>query len=156
MNLKELYQEIILDHGKNPRNLGKFNNFNKDAKGHNPLCGDKVHIFLKIDENKNISDISFEGEGCAISMASASIMTDLMKEKKANEVKELIEDFLKMIKDNPEMNSKIISDDEKTKLMSLSGVKQYPMRVKCATLAWHTLTSAMNNSKEETNTEKFD
>ena len=156
MNLKELYQEIILDHGKNPRNLGKFNNFNKDAKGHNPLCGDKVHIFLKIDENKNISDISFEGEGCAISMASASIMTDLMKEKKANEVKELIEDFLKMIKDNPEMNSKIISEDEKTKLMSLSGVKQYPMRVKCATLAWHTLTSAMNNSKEETNTEKFD
>ena len=156
MNLKELYQEIILDHGKNPRNLGKFNNFNKDAKGHNPLCGDKVHIFLKIDENKNVSDISFEGEGCAISMASASIMTDLMKEKKANEVKELIEDFLKMIKDNPEMNSKIISEDEKTKLMSLSGVKQYPMRVKCATLAWHTLTSAMNNSKEETNTEKFD
>ena len=156
MNLKELYQEIILDHGKNPRNLGKFNNFNKDAKGHNPLCGDKVHIFLKVDENKNISDISFEGEGCAISMASASIMTDLMKEKKANEVKELIEDFLKMIKDNPEMNSKIISEDEKTKLMSLSGVKQYPMRVKCATLAWHTLTSAMNNSKEETNTEKFD
>ena len=156
MNLKELYQEIILDHGKNPRNLGKFNNFNKDAKGHNPLCGDKVHIFLKIDENKNISDISFEGEGCAISMASASIMTDLMKEKKANEVKELIEDFLKMIKNNPEMNSKIISEDEKTKLMSLSGVKQYPMRVKCATLAWHTLTSAMNNSKEETNTEKFD
>ena len=156
MNLKELYQEIILDHGKNPRNLGKFNNFNKDAKGHNPLCGDKVHIFLKIDENKNISDISFEGEGCAISMASASIMTDLMKEKKAKEVKELIEDFLKMIKDNPKMNSKIISEDEKTKLMSLSGVKQYPMRVKCATLAWHTLTSAMNNSKEETNTEKFD
>ncbi len=156
MNLKELYQEIILDHGKNPRNLRKFENFNKDAKGHNPLCGDKVHIFLKIDENKNISDISFEGEGCAISMASASIMTDLMKEKKENEVKELVDDFLKMIKDTPKMNSKIISEDEKTKLMSLSGVKQYPMRVKCATLAWHTLTSAMDNSKDETNTEKFD
>ena len=156
MNLKELYQEIILDHGKNPRNLRKFENFNKDAKGHNPLCGDKVHIFLKIDENKNISDISFEGEGCAISMASASIMTDLMKEKKENEVKELVDDFLKMIKDTPKMNSKIISEDEKTKLMSLSGVKQYPMRVKCATLAWHTLTSAMDNSKEETNTENFD
>ena len=79
-----------------------------------------------------------------------------MKEKKENEVKELIDDFLKMIKDSPEMKSKIISDDEKTKLMSLSGVKQYPMRVKCATLAWHTLTSAMSNSQEETNTEKFD
>ena len=156
MNLKELYQEIILDHGKNPRNLKKTENFNKDAKGHNPLCGDKVHVFLKIDENKNISDISFEGSGCAISMASASIMTDLMKEKKENEVKELVDDFLKMIKDAPEMKSEIISDDEKTKLMSLSGVKQYPMRVKCATLAWHTLTSAMNNSQEEINTEKFD
>ena len=156
MDLKELYQEIILDHGKNPRNLRKTENFNKDAKGHNPLCGDKVHIFLKIDENKNISDISFEGSGCAISMASASIMTDLMKEKKEKEVKELIDDFLQMIKESPEMKTKIISENEKTKLMSLSGVKQYPMRVKCATLAWHTLTSAMKNSQEETNTEKFD
>ena len=89
-------------------------------------------------------------------MASASIMTDLMKEKKANEAKEIVEDFLKMIKDSPKMDTKIISEDEKTKLMSLSGVKQYPMRVKCATLAWHTLTSAMNNSKEETNTEILD
>ena len=156
MDLKDLYQEIILDHGKNPRNLRKTENFNKDAKGHNPLCGDKVHIFLKIDENKNISDISFEGSGCAISMASASIMTDLMKEKKEKEVKELVEDFLQMIKESPEMKTKIISENEKTKLMSLSGVKQYPMRVKCATLAWHTLTSAMKNSEEETNTEKFD
>ena len=156
MELKELYQEIILDHGKNPRNLRKTENFNKDAKGHNPLCGDKVHVFLKIDEKKNISDISFEGSGCAISMASASIMTDLMKEKKEKEVKELIEDFLQMIKESPEMKTKIISENEKTKLMSLSGVKQYPMRVKCATLAWHTLTSAMKNSQEETNTEKFD
>ena len=156
MDLKELYQEIILDHGKNPRNLRKTENFNKDAKGHNPLCGDKVHVFLKIDENKNISDISFEGSGCAISMASASIMTDLMKEKKEKEVKELVEDFLQMIKESPEMNTKIITENEKTKLMSLSGVKQYPMRVKCATLAWHTLTSAMNNSQEETNTKKFD
>ena len=156
MNVKELYQEIILDHGKNPRNLRKTENFNKDAKGYNPLCGDKVHIFLKIDENKNISDISFEGSGCAISMASASIMTDLMKEKKEKEVKELVDDFLQMIKESPEMKTKIISENEKTKLMSLSGVKQYPMRVKCATLAWHTLTSAMNNSQEETNTEKFD
>ena len=156
MDLKDLYQEIILDHGKNPRNLRKTENFNKDAKGHNPLCGDKVHIFLKIDENKNISDISFEGSGCAISMASASIMTDLMKEKKEKEVKELVEDFLQMIKESPEMKTKLINENEKTKLTSLSGVKQYPMRVKCATLAWHTLTSAMSNSQEETNTEKID
>ena len=156
MDLKELYQQLILDHGKNPRNLGKFENFNKDAKGHNPLCGDKVHVYLKLDENKKISDIKFEGEGCAISMASASIMTELMKNKEEPEVKELIDDFLKMIKDSPELSSKIISEDEKTKLMSLSGVKKYPMRVKCATLPWHTLVSAMTNKLGEVNTEKED
>ena len=156
MNLKELYQEIILEHGKNPRNFGKTHEFNKDAKGHNPLCGDKVHVYLKLDENKKISDIKFEGEGCAISMASASIMTELMKNKEEPEVKELIDDFLKMIKDSPELSSKIISEDEKTKLMSLSGVKKYPMRVKCATLPWHTLVSAMTDKPGEVNTEKED
>ena len=156
MNLKELYQEIILDHGKNPRNLRKTENFNKDAKGHNPLCGDKVHIFLKLNENKKIEDISFEGSGCAISMASASIMTDLVKEKEEKEVENLVRDFLEMIKEKPELTTKSLSEDEKTKLMSLSGVKQYPMRVKCATLAWHTLTSAINNKKDEINTEKLD
>ena len=156
MDLKDLYQELILDHGKNPRNLGKFENFNKDAKGHNPLCGDKVHVYLKLDENKKISDIKFEGHGCAISMASASIMTELMKNKEEVEVKELIDDFLKMIKDSPELKSKIISDDEKIKLMSLSGVKKYPMRVKCATLPWHTLVSAMTNKLGEVNIEKED
>ena len=156
MNLKELYQEIILDHGKNPRNLGKTENFNKDAKGYNPLCGDKVHVFLKLNENKKIEDISFEGSGCAISMASASIMTDLVRDKEEKEARDLIKDFLDMIKEKPEIVTKNLSEDEKTKLMSLSGVKQYPMRVKCATLAWHTLTSAITNVQEEINTEKFD
>ena len=113
MDLKDLYQEIILDHGKNPRNLKKSDNFNKDAKGHNPLCGDKVHIYLKVDENNKISDIAFEGSGCAISMASASIMTDLMKEKKEVEVKELVDDFLEMIKQNPELKSKILGENGK-------------------------------------------
>ena len=156
MNLKELYQEIILDHGKNPRNLRKTENFNKDAKGNNPLCGDNVHVYLKLNDQRKVEDISFEGSGCAISMASASIMTELMKEKKEIEVKELVDDFLEMIKQNSELKSKILEDNEKTKLMSLSGVKKYPMRVKCATMAWHTLTAAMKNSNDETNTEKFD
>ena len=156
MNLKELYQEIILDHGKNPRNLRKTENFNKDAKGHNPLCGDKVHVYLKLNENKKIEDISFEGSGCAISMASASIMTDLVKDKEEKEARDLIKDFLDMIKEKPELITKSLSEDEKTKLMSLSGVKQYPMRVKCAALAWHTLISAITNLKEEINTEKLD
>ena len=153
MNLKELYQEIILDHGKNPRNLGKFENFNKDAKGHNPLCGDKVHIFLKLDENKKVNDISFEGEGCAISMASASIMTDLIKGKNENEVKEIIEKFLDMIKEKDDINTNLLKDDEKIKLMSLGGVKNYPMRVKCATLSWHALSSALNDFQKEISTE---
>ena len=153
MNLKELYQEIILDHGKNPRNLRKSENFNKDAKGHNPLCGDHVHVFLKIDENKKVEDISFEGHGCAISMASASIMTDLVRGKEEFEVKEIVNDFLDMIKEKDQLNSNILNEDDKTKLMCLSGVKQYPMRVKCATLSWHTLTTAIDKSQEEINTE---
>ena len=156
MNLKELYQEIILDHGKNPRNLRKTDNFNKDAKGHNPLCGDKVHVYLKLDENKKVEDISFEGEGCAISMASASIMTDLVKGKDEKDVKEIVSDFLKMIKEKDEIKTNLLKDDEKTKLMCLSGVKQYPMRVKCATLSWHTLTSAIDRSQNEINTENID
>ena len=153
MNLKELYQEIILDHGKNPRNLRRTENFNKDAKGHNPLCGDKVHVYLKLNENKKVEDISFEGQGCAISMASASIMTDLVKWKEEFEVKEIVNDFLDMIKEKDQLNSNILNEDDKTKLMCLSGVKQYPMRVKCATLSWHTLTTAIDKSQEEINTE---
>ena len=156
MNLKELYQEIILDHGKNPRNLRKTENFNKEATGYNPLCGDKVHIYLKLNENKKVEDISFEGSGCAISMASASIMTDLIRGRNENEVNEIVKDFLYMIKEKPELSSKNLKDDEKTKLMCLSGVKQYPMRVKCATLSWHTLTSAIDNIQKEVNTEKLD
>ena len=153
MNLKELYQELILEHGKNPRNLGKTDNFNKDAKGNNPLCGDNVHIYLKLNNQRKVEDISFEGSGCAISMASASIMTDLIKGKSDNEAKEIIEDFLGMIKENPDLKSNLLKEDDKTKLMCLSGVKQYPMRVKCATLSWHTLVSAMEDEKKQISTE---
>ena len=154
MDLKDLYQEIILDHGKNPRNLGKFDNYNKDAKGNNPLCGDNVHVYLRLNENKKVEDIAFEGHGCAISMASASIMTDMVRGKEEKEVKEIVTDFLGMIKEKDSLETNILKDDEKTKLMSLSGVKQYPMRVKCATLSWHTLTSALDNSDQIVNTEE--
>ena len=154
MELKDLYQEIILDHGKNPRNLGKFDNYNKDAKGNNPLCGDNVHVYLRLNENKKVEDIAFEGHGCAISMASASIMTDMVRGKEEKEVKEIVTDFLGMIKEKDSLETNILKDDEKTKLMSLSGVKQYPMRVKCATLSWHTLTSALDNSDQIVKTEE--
>ena len=154
MDLKDLYQEIILDHRKNPRNLGKFDNYNKDAKGNNPLCGDNVHVYLRLNENKKVEDIAFEGHGCAISMASASIMTDMVRGKEEKEVKEIVTDFLGMIKEKDSLETNILKDDEKTKLMSLSGVKQYPMRVKCATLSWHTLTSALDNSDQIVKTEE--
>jgi len=156
MNLKELYQDIILEHGKSPRNFGKCEKYTHEAKGHNPLCGDQVHIYLKLNNEKNVDDVTFEGTGCAISIASTSIMTELVKGKSLGGAKKIVMDFLNMIKNTREIKSKELDEDQKIKIMSLSGVKQYPMRVKCATLAWHTLTSAINGKKEEVNTEVID
>ena len=153
MDIKELYQEIILDHGKNPRNKNIFKDFNKDAKGHNPLCGDKVHIFLKLNNEKKLEDISFEGEGCAISMASASIMTEIIKGKQFNIAKKIQEDFLNMIKEGSKLSMNSLTDTENTTMMSLSWVKRFPMRVKCATLAWHTFVEAVEGNKKIVNTE---
>ena len=153
MDIKELYQEIILDHGKNPRNKNICQDFNKDAKGHNPLCGDKVHIFLKLNNEKKLENISFEGEGCAISMASASIMTEIIKGKNFNIAKKIQEDFLNMIKEGSKLNMNSLSDTENMTMMSLSGVKRFPMRVKCATLAWHTFIEAIEGNKKIVNTE---
>ena len=143
MELKELYQEIILDHGKNPRNKGKCDEFNKDAKAHNPLCGDKVHIYLKLNEDKKVENLSFEGEGCAISLASASILTDIIKGKDFITAKKITNEFLNMIKDKKSISTDSLNEDQKTTIMSLSGVKKFPMRVKCATMAWHTFVSAL-------------
>ena len=156
MNLKELYQDIILEHGKSPRNFGKCEKYTHEAKGHNPLCGDQVHIYLKLNNEKNVDDVTFEGTGCAISIASTSIMTELVKGKSLGGAKKIVMDFLNMIKNTREIKSKELDEDQKIKIMSLSGVKQYPMRVKCATLAWHTLTSAIIGKKEEVNTEVID
>ena len=146
MEIKELYKEIILDHGKNPRNFGKCNNFNKDASGHNPLCGDKVRIFAKLNEKKKVEDISFEGEGCAISLASASILTDIVKGKDYNNTKLIIDNFLNLIKNSKKITINSLDEDQITTIMSLSGVKEFPMRVKCATMAWHTLNDIMEKN----------
>ena len=156
MDLKELYQDIILEHGKSPRNFGKCKGHNHEAKGHNPLCGDQVHVYLKMNKDQKVEELTFEGSGCAISIASTSIMTELVKGKSFEVAKKIVNDFLNMIKSGSEMKSKDLSQDQKLKIMSLSGVKQYPMRVKCATLSWHTLISAMENKKVEVNTEKVD
>ena len=156
MDLKQLYQDIILEHGKSPRNLGKCEGYSHDAKGYNPLCGDKVHVYLKINKAKKVDNLTFEGEGCAISLASASIMTELVKGKSFDEAKEIMNAFLNMIKNTSEIQSNHLDEDQKTKLMSLSGVKQFPMRVKCATLSWHTLVSALEGKNKEVNTERTD
>tara|TARA_B110000438_G_C15276687_1_gene420792 strand:- start:7 stop:477 length:471 start_codon:yes stop_codon:yes gene_type:complete len=156
MNLKELYQDIILEHGKSPRNFGKCDGYNRHAKGHNPLCGDQVKIYVKLNNEKKVENLTFEGSGCAISIASTSIMTELVKGKSFESAQKIISDFLNMIKNSSKMQSPELNEDQKTKIMSLSGVKQYPMRVKCATLAWHTLTSAIEKKGEEVNTEVVD
>ena len=143
MELKELYQEIILDHGKNPRNKGKCEGYTNEAKAHNPLCGDKVHIFLKLNNEKLVEDLSFEGEGCAISLASVSILTEVTKGKDLSFIKKISDDFLNMIKNKSKITLNSLTEDQVTTITSLSGVQEFPMRVKCATMAWHTLLSAV-------------
>ena len=153
MDLKQLYQDIILEHGKSPRNFGICNEYTHEAKGHNPLCGDQVQVYLKLNNEKKVEDLTFEGSGCAISIASTSIMTELVKGKTIEVAKKIIIHFLDMIKNTSEIKSKDLDEDQKTKIMSLSGVKQYPMRVKCATLAWHTFKEAVEGNKKIVNTE---
>jgi len=156
MDLKQLYQDIILEHGKSPRNFGKCEKYTHEAKGHNPLCGDRVQVYLKLNNEKKVEDLTFEGSGCAISIASTSIMTELVKGKSVETTKKIVIDFLNMIKSTSKIKSNDLNEDQKMIVMSLSGVKQYPMRVKCATLAWHTLTSAIERKKEDVNTEAID
>ena len=144
MELKELYQEIILDHGKNPRNKGKCIGYSHDARAHNPLCGDKVHIYLKLDKEKKVLDLSFEGEGCAISLASASILTETLKGKDFFFVKKVTEDFLNMVKNKTKITLNSLTENQVTTITSLSGVQAFPMRVKCATMVWHTFLSALS------------
>jgi len=156
MELKQLYQDIILEHGKSPRNYGKCKKYTHEAKGHNPLCGDKVQVYLNLNSEKKVEELMFEGSGCAISIASTSIMTELIKGKNLEDAKKIILDFLEMIKSTAQITSNDLNEEQKNKIMSLSGVKQYPMRVKCATLAWHTLSSAIEKNNKEVNTETID
>jgi nitrogen fixation NifU-like protein len=143
MDLKELYQEIILDHGKSPRNKGICDGYNHNAQAHNPLCGDKIHVYLKLDSEQKVMDISFEGEGCAISLASASILTETLKGRDLAFTKKVSEDFLNMVKNKTKITVNSLTEDQITTITSLSGVQQFPMRVKCATMAWHTFLSAL-------------
>ena len=144
MELKELYQEIILDHGKNPRNKGKCTGYSHDAQAHNPLCGDKVHVYLRLDSEKKVVDLSFEGEGCAISLASASILTETLKGRNFSFTKKVSDGFLNMVKNKTKITLNSLTEDQITTITSLSGVQEFPMRVKCATMVWHTFLSALD------------
>ncbi|MGE0733810.1 MAG: Fe-S cluster assembly sulfur transfer protein SufU [Alphaproteobacteria bacterium] len=147
-DLRDLYQEVILDHGKKPRNFRHPADANREAKGDNPLCGDKIAVYLKLDDKGVIQDAAFEGRGCAISTASASLMTEIVRGKTVADVDKLFEAVHEMCtKDTvPEIDPKL--SDEFDRLQVLSGVRQYPMRVKCATLAWHTLNAAIAGKGE--------
>ena len=146
-DIKDLYQEIIVDHNRNPRNFGIIDNADKIIEGFNPLCGDKLKLYLKT-EGQNITDISFDGSGCAISVASASLMTDAMKGKSINDAELLFNSFHGLITNENSADEKSLG-----KLAVLAGVKDFPARVKCATLCWHTLHSAITGDKETVSTE---
>ncbi|HOP50845.1 MAG TPA: SUF system NifU family Fe-S cluster assembly protein [Ignavibacteriales bacterium] len=148
-DINDLYQQMILDHNKSPRNFKKLENYTHFAKGHNPLCGDEIDIYVLI-ENNVIKDISFQGQGCAVSKSSASIMTTLLKGKTLEEAEEIYENFHKIVTSKIDDN---INLDEMGKLAVFAGVRKYPTRVKCATLAWHTYENAKNGEKEITITE---
>ncbi|MEE2998280.1 MAG: SUF system NifU family Fe-S cluster assembly protein [Pseudomonadota bacterium] len=149
-DIRELYQEVILDHGKNPRNFRRPEDVTCEANGNNPLCGDKLTVYVKVGDKQNIEDVAFEGRGCAISVASASMMTNIVTGKKIPEVDALFEIFHKMCKGEDVGETPDEFDDDIEKLMVLSGVKQFPMRVKCATLAWHTINAAVHGEKAVT------
>jgi len=154
-DLRELYQDLILDHGKNPRNFHKEEDATCSAVGHNPLCGDKIVLYLIIDKNGLVEKASFQGEGCAISMASTSMMTEMLVGKTEEEVKKLWDYFESLCK-GEKVSIDDLDEDDISRLEALSGVKQYPVRVKCATLAWRTLEAAFDpKSKITINTEEI-
>lgn len=144
MDLRELYQDIILDHGRHPRNFHAMAHPSHFAHGHNPLCGDKITIYLKL-EGERIVDVSFEGRGCAISTASASLMTEILKGKTIAEAEALFKRFHAEVTGGevPEVPAALVEDSER--LEPLTGVKTYPARVKCATLAWHAFEAAIKS-----------
>tara|TARA_Y100001970_G_scaffold294363_1_gene451571 strand:- start:19289 stop:19750 length:462 start_codon:yes stop_codon:yes gene_type:complete len=152
LDLRELYQEVILDHGKSPRNFGQLEDKNTEAHGHNPLCGDTITIYLHITD-EIIKDIRFEGKGCAISLASASMMTELLKGKTTKEASKLFGKFHALVAEDKEVNNFETDNEEFEKLHVLAGVKEYPMRVKCATLPWHTFKAAVENNNGKVSTE---
>ena len=148
-DLRELYQEIVMDHNRRPRNFHKLEEANRTADGFNPLCGDQINLYLVVEDDV-ITDVGFEGAGCAISKASASMMTESVKGKSVAEAENIFDAFRHMITRKPDegFDADMLGD-----LEILSGVSGYPARIKCATLSWHTLKSALNGQGKQIKTE---
>ncbi len=140
-SLRELYQDVILDHSRHPRQFGPLEHATHVGEGYNPLCGDRVKVYLGLDDQNRIRDIKFEGKGCAISQASASLMTDTLAGRTVDEAEKLMGGFLHLVKG--EDGSEDLAPDDRERLEVMAGVSAFPMRVKCATLAWHTMKSAL-------------
>jgi nitrogen fixation protein NifU and related proteins len=149
-DLRELYQEVILDHNKRPRNFRIIESPTRMAKGHNPLCGDRLTVFLNMDGDR-IADVAFEGSGCAISKASASLMTEAVKGKTVAEAEALFDRFHHLVTSPPD---EPVSTNGLGKLAVFAGVREYPVRVKCASLAWHTMKNAVEDRSEVAKTEE--
>jgi nitrogen fixation NifU-like protein len=146
-DLTELYQEMILDHGKRPRNFGKPDHADREAEGHNPLCGDECRVYLEMDGDR-LAGVSFDGQGCAISTASASLMTEAVKGLTLDDAKDLFERLHDLV-----TREGVDPDSRLGKLAVFAGVRRFPLRVKCATLAWHTLLAALEDRDEPVTTE---
>lgn len=142
MDLKDLYQEIIVDHNRAPRNYGQLSDATHKAEGYNPLCGDKLTVYLKLEDGI-VSAVAFEGSGCAISVASASLMTEQLKGKTEAEAEQMFDQFHKLVAEQDQP----VDMQALGKLAALAGVREYPARVKCATLCWHTLHSALEGEQ---------
>jgi len=147
--MEDLYQELIVDHSKHPRNFGELEGSDHQATGYNPLCGDKVTVYIRL-ENGTVAEVQFQGVGCAISTASASLMTDQLKGKTPEEVEALFEEFHGLVTEGREDSDAL---ERLGKLRVFSGVKDYPIRVKCATLAWHTLRAALRGEDPDISVE---
>jgi nitrogen fixation NifU-like protein len=145
--LRELYQEVILDHSRHPRHFGPLEHATHNATGYNPLCGDRVIVHLIVNGEGRIGEIKFEGKGCAISQASASLMTDMLMGRTVAEAEALMESFVHLVKGEDASN---LAEDDLERLNVMAGVSAFPMRVKCATLAWHTMKSALEGGTAKT------
>lgn len=148
-DLRDLYQEVVIDHGRRPRNFRELEPHSHEAKGFNPLCGDQMRLFMQVSDSDVIEDIAFTGSGCAISTAAASLMTETLKGKTTSEARDVFEAFHAMLTHD----GALPDTDRLGKLAVLAGVRDYPTRVKCATLAGHTLMAALNHSEEPATTE---